>query len=315
MKFIDRLRLERETSGTTFLRFLKNQKTNSIHLFFEGDSDSSFYLPHIKRRYSGGEVYCYSCGGKTSVYDVQRKLASHSLTKPQAMHSVDWMCFVDKDLSDFLPERFPSNDTVYVTDYYSIENYLVNSEIFTTLLIDCFVVKRGVFDNHDIIVEKFESELSKFHGHLARIMAWSLYMQRNGHRVDHDSIKLDQIFEFDENMTLVMILNDSEKLVTYLDTKCSLATPSEYFGVEPSILIEFKKKEPKTFTRGKFEIWFLMNFLKHLKQQLDQIPELEVRYTEPLLSKRDIVRFLGPRLLFCPASLELFLVRNLSLEA
>src|SRR5262245_6597495 len=121
MNFVDILRHSRVNVGTPFLEFLLQYKRDDeiLHVFFEGIEDECFYANFLNNKLPETWSYIpYNCSGKKFVYDIHRRI------NWKAYSSNKVLFFVDKDLSDILPETYPSADNIFVTEFYSVENYI-----------------------------------------------------------------------------------------------------------------------------------------------------------------------------------------------
>jgi len=125
MDFLSEITQEADESGAyqEFLLYYKH-KGKTLHLFFEGKDDPSFYSGFINEiiinDLSPHNTYiCYShiCGDKYKVYEMYVKITNR-FTKSRCLF------FVDKDFSDYLEQNYPYDEHIYVTDFYSIENFL-----------------------------------------------------------------------------------------------------------------------------------------------------------------------------------------------
>ena len=132
-KFVDDLRRERETAATAFHYFLLDysRAPQGVFAFFEGRDDASFYAGFIIRYVAEDRPYhSYNCGGKDAVYQAHAKIHAHGKVTAITLF------FVDGDLSRLLDEKYPSSRSVYVTDFYSIENYLVAPAMIRRMFVE-----------------------------------------------------------------------------------------------------------------------------------------------------------------------------------
>jgi hypothetical protein len=317
MSLIDELRASRQSSATAHLQFLQNQKYGGIHAFMEGNSDPSFYRAAILRFHSDfNSIFIYDCGGKKGVYKLREKINSLSEGGSIKKFQITILYFVDKDIAEIIPEAHPHADDVYITDHYSIENYLVSRYVFDTILTDCFSFTKGTLPDKQRFLDLFENQLQAFYDHVAPVMAWGLYLIR--HKVDFkfDDIKLGRLLKFDDELNITFgVQGDFGHLIQALEDMCKVHTPPEFISEEKAIVSELKGYPPKQFIRGKFEIWFLLKFSEAVKQLLKKLPSIEFRYSEALMSEKDIVKFLAPRLHPLPESLEHFLATRISTKS
>jgi len=189
----------------------------------------------------------------------------------------------------------------------------VSRFIFDTVLTDCFSFAKGVLPEKKRLLDLFENQLNEFYEHITYIMAWGLYLKRHGVDFDFGYIKLGKLFTLNDDLKIIFnIQGDFENYVQALEEMCEVHTPPQFTNEEKTIVSELKRYAPKRFIRGKFEIWFLVKFSEAVKKLLNKVPDIEFRYSEALMSEKDIVKFLGPRLHPLPESLENFLATNIS---
>jgi hypothetical protein len=94
---------------------------NSIHIFHEGKDDPSFYSNYLERgRLKRQRVYYYLFNNKKGVYFHYEKINWLKFKKNRLLF------FVDKDLDDILEIKYPHDQNIFVTKYYTIENYLIS---------------------------------------------------------------------------------------------------------------------------------------------------------------------------------------------
>lgn len=96
--------------------------------------------------------------------------------------------------------------------------------------------------------------------------------------------------------------------------KNKITTPNKSWKSIRKVLKELKViKDPKIFLRGKYEMWFLIEFLNNLIKELNKgIPKGQERYKlNPSMAVSNSVTLLGPRLRI-PKDIKDFLDNNLS---
>ena len=135
---------------------------NRLHCFYEGREDEIFYRAFVTAR-SGAQLMAYICGSKDEVYGVLTSVASH----PGCEQS---LFFVDKDLSDVLNEIRQQHQRLFVTHYYSVENYLVRQEVLGRFCRD-FIHCRGLVCDHNQSCADFATAVSDFYAHILPLMA------------------------------------------------------------------------------------------------------------------------------------------------
>lgn len=264
MSFLDELRKARSSRVAVLHEFWTqyNPSKARLHLFFEAQDDATFFVHHL-RPYLADDtrVYTYHCDGKSQVYQAFEGITQHD----PGVRAV--LFFVDKDLDDILGVPWPTDPRVFVTDVYSIENYLVSGEVLQSFYRDA-VRLRGVAFDIEAILRHFGEQLARFHRAMASTMAWVIVARRAGHKVNLSNIRLKDLFEMDADVHVRC------RPGLRLDSLCSSS------GVPPRgamyrqllpLTRELRKMNPKRVIRGKFEAWFLVEFWKGVINNVQQL--------------------------------------------
>jgi hypothetical protein len=311
MRFIDGLRHERESPTAAYHQFLLNASKfpRDVHAFFEGQDDASFYTNFLRRFTSNPEgVHTYRCGNKRGVYEAHSKV-KNIRREERALF------FVDKDLSDILNEDWEDASNIYVTDYYSIENYLVSEDTLFRVWTELFHFMNVTLDFSEIHLEKFQKELERFYQLVLPITAWIVYLRREEKRPNVNNISFPRFFYFGNDLTL----QKSEELkqlgeIKLLEQICREERPAGWLEESPTIMKELSALTPKTYIKGKLELCFFLRFVEKLRRVLDDSISGSGRVgVRTQLTEDNAIEILGPRLII-PHTLEEFLRRNLTRE-
>lgn len=315
---LDEFRYERESPASAYFRFLQNlesQAKNNIHAFFEGRDDSAFYVNFIQRFASNQEVYTYLCKNKKGVYETYGKIL-------KASYRVTALFFVDKDHSDILNEQWEQAPNIYVTDFYSIENYLVSVYMLERVWKELFRFS-GMMDFNSRHRAKFEEELQRFYAFTTPLMAWIICLKRQGKFPIINNITISRDFNITKELTLEW-KEDVQKMgesLLLLETLCKEKTPEEGIDIKSIINHELQALHPKSYIRGKLELQFFVKFINTLLGSLNhsvlandenKSTKTPLVTTKTQLTEDNAVEILGPRALI-PRSLEAFLQEHLSL--
>src|SRR5215469_6281732 len=190
MSFIEVLRKSRSTPTAVLHQFLTSYDPNEprLYVFVEGEPDKSFYKMLIERFLKGSRrLYVYNCQGKRNVYDAWAKVTARHPTCRNVLF------FVDKDIDDIIGQVWPTDPRIFVTDVYSVENYLVRREALEHYITSFVTVRRVSFDLAGILAE-FDKSLSQYHQIITPISAWIVVMRRQAFRVLLANVRLDQLF-------------------------------------------------------------------------------------------------------------------------
>lgn len=304
MSFVDALRKARRGPTTVLHEFKVNYDPNQrrVHAFVEGYEDVVFYKAAIEsalRRDT--RVYLYRCGNKRSVYEMFTKLTNAGVPPPKNI-----LFFVDKDLSEIMGETWPIDERIYVTDVYSIENHFVSRAALDRLCAD-FIKLRGFEFDFAPVSEHFDEQLGRFHSAALTVMAWIACTRMSGLTPNINNIDMAQLFYMSQDC----IIGARTGRAAYL-ARSTGVTPLVPFW---SALLKQRRimaaTPPKQVIRGKFEIWFIVTFVRAIFDKLRVISE-EVGGSASLkvnLNAHNIIEMLVGKIP-TPISLQRFLNRH-----
>jgi hypothetical protein len=234
-------------------------RQSRVHAFFEGHDDVVFFSPHIEKRLPEGfRLFTYRCEGKPRVMDVFTEITKRA---PDIRLT---LFFVDKDLDDILGAPWPTDPRVFVTDVYSIENYLVSTQVLRRLLRDSIRLT-GVSFNEDVIIAQFESQLRSFQERMLVLMAWILVIRRNGGRPNLSNLDLGAMWRISDDGQTCYVTGSR---VHTLSRSTGVTLPRDSTRRLREALRELRRMPAKRIVRGKFEGWFFVEFWKRLIAQL-----------------------------------------------
>lgn len=298
MSFKDQLSKSRADYSVIKHLFLLNIKAHGtgIHLFFENVNDQSFYGTYIRNMtVDNSNLYTYNCRNKDGVYEVH-----HKLNYTDFMNEIS-MFFVDKDLDDIIPIYRGNHPDIYVTSYYSIENFIVTREIIEQIWAEIFKQESNL--NSIEIGRKFESNLASFYQLATKIMCWVIYHQKAGNKPFLKNIEMKAFFELTDQFDIQQKIPDSE-LIGALDSQGKVETTQDDEDGINCIFQEIKEMSPKSFIRGKFEVEFFVEYIKKLRTELNKAPKKPKIHLD--ITTSNVIDLLAPRVK-CPPCLESYL--------
>ncbi|MFO0892340.1 MAG: DUF4435 domain-containing protein [Isosphaeraceae bacterium] len=297
MKFVDQLRAARNRSGPVLHQFLLEYKPDgkTIHTFFEGYDDESFYTNFLDSMLPAGyTLRAHRCGKKSEVYEAFRKIDHRVTRKGRALF------FVDKDLSDYLGETWPVASNIFVTCHYSIENYLVTPTVIRRALRELYQMTDSE-ESVELVLARFQAILDRFYSLMAPIMLWILAMRHLKVEINLNNLQMQRLFD----VTADSVKRKPAGGNTYtaiLEAELSVTSPRG----TASHISRFRKQiaghSPKAYVRGKYEAWLLVAYLTILSTEAS----LKTHIT---LHKASFIQLLGPRLSM-PDDVRQFLTAN-----
>src|ERR1700726_4108381 len=131
--YIEKLKASRKSPAVLKTKFvvLRGQLPHCAIFAFEGDSDKPVYYQWVKQLRPDLSYEPFVCGGKKQVFQLREVLARDLGGLSSRVYF-----FVDRDFDDLAGND--SDAVTFMTDRYSVENYLVTTRVFEELLKDEF---------------------------------------------------------------------------------------------------------------------------------------------------------------------------------
>ena len=192
MSILQELEQSLLTDAPVFIEFLYryNPKKKQVFAFYEGDEDSSFYHNIIKKCIDQDcELEEIVAGCKNNVLKLQREFN-------WKQYRIDQIAFfVDRDLSFWLDENTEYGENVFVTDEYSVENYVANAQGFLTWLVHFEGFSRAKKKELEYMVSEYESCNTIFQREMIPVMAQAVVAKRHDPTVCLSDYKPKIVFE------------------------------------------------------------------------------------------------------------------------
>ena len=252
MSFTDLLRNARNTPVSVLHRFLTNfdPRSKRVYAFVEGEPDQVFYRRHIEPfGITAKDLFIYNCDGKANVYKAYSDVVSRYPTCTRTLF------FVDKDVDDIIGRQWPTDPRIFVTQVYSIENYIVCREAMRRYF-DDFVKLRRLDISLNPALDRFEQELAIFQNLMRPIMAWIVFIRRSGYTPNLNNINLGDLYRVDD--AGVKRRREVNRF-QYIKTMTQVKDSKPVWRQVRSICFELKRMPSKRFVRGKFEAWFFVS--------------------------------------------------------
>lgn len=245
--YVGYLSAQARSGASVFHEFrLLASSDGSVHSFFEGEADSLYYAPAIRRKASGRRIHMYVCDGKAGVAYV-------AAASKQSGYDISERClfFVDRDYDDFFEGQPLVGELLHVTEPYSVENYLVGPEAVDILLKDFC----GFSDSDPEmpgILAALEVGRRNYQSHMLTALAWAVACREGGQRPNFANVQLQKMYAVNADGTIVR----RPKAFEVFRRACiGSGAPPPLSAVRKWARV-FRAMEPSTWIRGKFELWF-----------------------------------------------------------
>jgi hypothetical protein len=303
-RFEDVLRAARSSRAAVVHEFLSqyDPRGRRVHAFFEGHDDEIFHTQFLRPRLPAGyRLTPYRCDGKSKVYAAFEEITR---LRPSAKLV---LFFVDKDVDDLVGAAWPTDPRIFVTDVYSVENYLVTRQVFERHISTAIRVV-GVTFEREAILSHFDRELAEFRKAILPVMAWAIACRRAGRKFQLKTIRVERLVRFTDDCRV----RRERGRFAQLEKMTQVTTGNQTRALRPQLL-ELSKLEPQRVIRGKWEAWFVVRFFGDLVQRLSAVAKeaggrIEIKVLP--VTEGSVVATLVPHL-DIPHGLERFLDTHL----
>lgn len=298
----------REAAAVLIHEVLSAYKADGTRVFllFEGRDDPSFYCGLLRTQLPSGMREWYRVAGRRS-----RVLQVHS--------GLDWsrldprivLFFVDRDLTDYVIEA-KLGDNVYVTDEYSVENYLVTEDACERVLREIYGLVNSTDAEMTELRNRFRSAVDEFCFRIAPLMAWYAVCRLCRMKPTMDAVRLETLCSVRRAVLEWSPSFDDAALIDAAEDHTDVRLPIEESGRVGEIALAIRSRQPvSTCVRGKWLAWLFLRFAESVvaewKTLCPSLPSEPRRHLE--LGRTNFVEVVGPRAT-CPESLKSFVKRN-----
>lgn len=275
MSFLKTLEEFGHSEAPIFYEFLfrYDPKKKQVFAFYEGDEDSSFYNELIAKQVNENcEIESIVVGCKNEVIKLFRNFDWNQYN----CHQIAF--FVDRDLSYWLDENVEFGYNVFVTDEYSVENYVANSTGFKIWLCQFEGFARAKKLEIEHMIQVYEEISEVFNNRIMSIMATAVVAKKRD-----KSIRL-QDYKIPQHDNLFYLQSDNRIELSDLSIKPSIMekwgiTSDDSDAIEKQIEL-FKSEKEQYSVRGKWALTFMA--------ELGEFMRLNVQLFAPSLQKMSI---------------------------
>ena len=242
-----------------FQKFLLDYENynNTLFYFVEG-KDFCYYNPRIIKHTNGYDLMHYVCGGKQQVIGVYELIKN----KIKCIDENKILYFIDKDFG-FNINMLPCD--IYITDFYSIENFYLSKNIVKRILTEFLEIDIHTH-NFKVAMEYFDKCYNEYSIFGKKINSFFYTI-----RFFEIKNKLKRT-DFKVKLTKFLLNNSlSEYKFKEYDFNDFMLEYKLKFEIDESEyaknLMLFSEEDHSNF-RGKFEVEFLKNFLTLVKESI-----------------------------------------------
>ena len=244
---VQSVRDARQKGVVLFTRFCSDKRYhgNCLFCFFEGE-DRKYYCSRIEKytNYDFEHIVCYDCGGRENVEEAYRLISQ----KPEYNY-VKKAFFVDHD---FCASSIASNNEVYETPCYSIENLYVSQTAFSKILVREFGIN-SIDHDYRKCINDYINRMAEYNNAILFFNAWLSCQRKKGR--GYFAIRLSD-FKIVKNFNSITIECISVKTpidLSFLQNRFPDAGYLDSAELEREIAI-FEDSDKEKIFRGKFEL-------------------------------------------------------------
>ena len=249
---LDQMREKRGISEVLFKKFTEAHEYFETHAFcfYEGE-DGKYYNARVAR-YWGSSVITQVAGKKKEVLKVMQKIQSDPLYT-----NVCTMFFIDRDYDESLAN---TNNDLFETPCYSIENLYAQESVFSQILQSEFGLNPMDLDYHKCLTD-YRLRLSEFNQIIVKFNAVVKYQHQYASEIkcQFSKVRTSHLAHIEIGQVNKAVRHDEQinKLIVQLSADTELLSE-----LEKELCLE---SNPHLVLRGKNQIDFLVSFIMKLK--------------------------------------------------
>lgn len=266
--YADLLRAEATGPHSIFQQFilLLGKSTPDSHFFFfEGSEDPAFYVGLILPRICDHEYHEFICNGRQGVLKLNELCRRDGRAFDRSLY------FIDRDHCEFISPEEVLPRRIFQTEHYSFENYLVCNQTFRR-----FWTERLHLPSGDTRYESHLALFARLHQSFFERMQLLMAIILIGRGIDSgptaklnlNNVKLENVLSIEiEAGRVRWAKKGGEKFLAASNiTESSIKIRGD--AIRKVIRKHLRGRAPKSYIRGKYELWFFVRFLSLITRDL-----------------------------------------------
>ena len=248
--YLDTLRAARERPAVLKMRLasLKSSHPDALVFALEGPADVSVYSHWIQRLNPQIQYEPFPCNGKWQVLQFREMLRRDLGGLAKKVYF-----FIDRDFDDY--RTYGPDPNTFMTDQYSVENYVVTREVLEELLKDEFQCHAAPCVRSRLL-DEFDARLTEFLN-ATRSLNFRLFIARR------KNFALTKTIPQRVNAIANVTLESVKPTTTPIDDIIAFQGAIDD-DEQASLTQEFNSFDPQTRYRGKFAYLFFLKWLEQL---------------------------------------------------
>jgi hypothetical protein len=285
----------------TFL-LIYQQEEQCVYGFVEGKDDPCFYHSLIQQELpEKWSVKLIPSGSRDKVIRAHQSFNWNNYSRTR-------ICFfVDRDMHDFLCKPMVAESNVYVTDGYSIENFILEWRVLNSFLYSVYEINLLHPDDESKIKQIVQVNEEIFFEAMLPLMGQIMLWRQSGAKANLNNLKLDAFFSFKEGTfqvreDLILLKESSDQI------GCECSDADDISAAVEKIRLHARSR---MMIRGKYVLWF---FVKQCEAIWESIPKLSPNFPKKPNKRlefglKNAMVHLGPYA-YAPNTLKEFIKQN-----
>jgi hypothetical protein len=262
VSFKEKIKAESKTSATVgFVYFTAAYRSRATahYILCESTADARFYDLALERGIGAKLFYFVPCNGKNGVLATRARIHKGRYDRKRVS------AIIDKDHDDFINPPIKRDADIFVTEGYSVENYLISIEHFERVLRQFTGLQA-----HDPVIAVARQWYARLEGSfieaLADGMAIGIYLRR---RLGADAVHFDKL---EPHLFFRCVDYENFSVISSLgDELCRIHGVPKADEVRKKslrIVMMLKARPPHKWIRGKYYSWWFIQAFSKITRRL-----------------------------------------------
>jgi hypothetical protein len=256
----DLLTKKQKSGNTPYLLFVTRYSPEGPehYIFCESNDDIGFYDMVARRGDYPTPTRFFPCDGKTGVFAVKTRLSADKYDRGRLSF------IVDADHDRYLQWRPEWDETVFVTDFYSVESYLIS----VTCFIGCLQQHSGIQTSDPIIelarswyIEAFQSFSQIMQEPMATVIALRRLYGADAIHLDGIAMHTYVRYQFP----------NTQELAPLSPALAELVEGADEVAIDAAVKVldkDIQSRDARAWVRGKFLSWWFSTVFNGIANEL-----------------------------------------------
>lgn len=256
-----------------FMLLLGKSPPDCHFLFFEGAEDPTFFIGFVLARLDGREYHEFVCNGRQGVIKVNELCSRDGRAFDRSLY------FIDKDHCDLMSPEEVLPSRTFQTDCYSFENYLVCKQSFRRFWTERLHLHSGDsrYDSYQLLFERLhQSFFQRMHFLMAIILIGRGIDKWPVAKLNLNNVNFEKVLSIDLSAERVHWVSSGGQNFLAASNMTASGVTVRGDAIRSVVRKYLRGREPKSYVRGKYELWFFARFLSLISKKLSDRNQAKV---------------------------------------